>query len=855
MHFPFNRVIDAYTHEDEESSKSYASSGDEISEPDTSSLIQEGEDTNTEDEQCGSDSDDASHIQTFDNERFADILDDIHSFIGEDTLTRISPTPDVSHKTCKKTSVVEGATISMDNEPPTATFGRKPLGTIPSAEASGTTSQQATETRVQAQQVTPYDVTDRDLESGPPAASTSLDSRVHVDPHECRATSTIDLEQSIPTPNPLCNRLCHQLSERKTLDKETFVTEQSIELEMADRGDQGTWERWTRRRDTPPERERCRDCDSRLDSLERHRKQNIAQEESNAENMRRLRIRNDELSDELRDVKRRLKELSNARPIIVTQVGPGVDANCGDSRAPVEQERVDRFIYPSITPDPPGFAHVRPRSASFNGRTSDHRSTTNGTRDPPNRGRQPVLTSRANDPESPTPMANASRSYIPATRVDIQKRRDMAPRRDPGPRNTRTTRREAPAQGAYPPVIDSMPRDEPVILMDPIQQQDPAPQREPERRFGRGRGRRNAARNEHSRKETPLQDWLSSAKQHVSTNPVERETAEPIVLKSPSWADEDPDEPDGQFSDHMSDLSSPAHTVSSVMSPLSPNEGDMIAAAESVDIYAVPPSGQVARDQPTTNDPDVAKKRNAAREQPTTDKSTIRKKGQAVREQPTTVPKKGEAVRDQPTTDTSSGAKNQRYKDHGGARPKAPNSLGKGNVKTLNNNAVKSNVNAKRGNGPSNGDKEGPADKRGESYAKVASKNKWKTVGSKKRKYDKVSPKGKRPLKGLAATVNRNVYLQGLDLEGCSDDEEIIDSVREYCRDHGIKPVFIRIIPVRYDSNRAGCKLTVVEEDFERVLDDEFWPDNITVREWTYRPPDNRDNDDGGATDSSDDNA
>ena len=277
VHFPFNRVIDAYTHEDEESSKSYASSGDEISEPDTSSLIQEGEDTNTEDEQCGSDSDDASHIQTFDNERFADILDDIHSFIGEDTLTRITPTPDVSHKTCKKTIVVEG---------------------------------------------------------------------------------------------------------------------------------------------------------------------------------------------------------------------------------------------------------------------------------------------------------------------------------------------------------------------------------------------------------------------------------------------------------------------------------DMIAAAESVDIYAVPPSGQVARDQPTTNDPDVAKKRNAAREQPTTDESTIRKKGQAVREQPTTVPKKGEAVRDQPTTDTSSGAKNQRYKDHGGARPKAPNSLGKGNVKTLNNNAVKSNVNAKRGNGPSNGDKEGPADKRGESYAKVASKNKWKTVGSKKRKYDKVSPKG-----------------------------------------------------------------------------------------------------------------
>ena len=63
---------------------------------------------------------------------------------------------------------------------------------------------------------------------------------------------------------------------------------------------------------------------------------------------------------------------------------------------------------------------------------------------------------------------------------------------------------------------------------------------------------------------------------------------------------------------------------------------------------------------------------------------------------------------------------------------------------------------------------------------------------------------------------------------------------------------YIRIIPVRYDDNRAGCKLTVVYEDFERVLDEDFWPENITVREWTPRPRDNRGNDEGAGRQPSD---
>ena len=69
--------------------------------------------------------------------------------------------------------------------------------------------------------------------------------------------------------------------------------------------------------------------------------------------------------------------------------------------------------------------------------------------------------------------------------------------------------------------------------------------------------------------------------------------------------------------------------------------------------------------------------------------------------------------------------------------------------------------------------------------------------------------------------------------------------------ENGVTPIFIRIIPVKYDCTRTGCRVTVVEEDFERVLMNDFWPENIRVREWTQRPRDN-DNEVGDVETSSD---
>ena len=111
----------------------------------------------------------------------------------------------------------------------------------------------------------------------------------------------------------------------------------------------------------------------------------------------------------------------------------------------------------------------------------------------------------------------------------------------------------------------------------------------------------------------------------------------------------------------------------------------------------------------------------------------------------------------------------------------------------------------------------------------------------KKRKYDSVSPRAAFPLRGIPTTVNRNVYLQGLHMSNGLGEEDIADSIRMYLTEKNITPVFIRIIPVKYDDTRTGCKLTIVDEDYERVISEDFWPDDVTVRDWTPRNRDNND--------------
>ena len=249
--------------------------------------------------------------------------------------------------------------------------------------------------------------------------------------------------------------------------------------------------------------------------------------------------------------------------------------NLPDTRQP--STRADMYMAPTasggstITPLE-AYGAPRPRSASFNGRKSDPKAVFNDA--PAGRTRRP----------SPA----RQQDYVPPNdNNDITSKRP-----------SRNERRRATGP---PDSMDALAA--PVI--------EPAPQRDPER--WPGRDRRNGKRQVSTQKGTPLSDWLSSAKQDSVTIP---SNAPPDVpeLRSPSWADNDPEEPDEQFSDFASEASAPSPSTDGYNTPIA--ERVKAAASACVDIYALPTSGKVTTRQQPPVRPIDNRMVNAHREEP-----------------------------------------------------------------------------------------------------------------------------------------------------------------------------------------------------------------------------------------------
>ena len=119
------------------------------------------------------------------------------------------------------------------------------------------------------------------------------------------------------------------------------------------------------------------------------------------------------------------------------------------------------------------------------------------------------------------------------------------------------------------------------------------------------------------------------------------------------------------------------------------------------------------------------------------------------------------------------------------------------------------------------------------SYAGVAAKDMevWLTPGRKRKNTDTKHSS----LKGKKSVCHREIYVQGLDCSGMKDHAEMEKLVQGYCKQNGVTVMFIKVIPVKLDKSLVGCKLSVLEEDFQRVIIDDFWPEFVTVRPWRYR--------------------
>ena len=466
-----------------------------------------------------------------------------------------------------------------------------------------------------------------------------------------------------------------------------------------------------------------------------------------------LRIQNNRLNDEMRDVKRKLSDMSRQRPIIVAPVDSdaiqsGFLNGGGTAGEDIPVSTARRIPYDMAMGNDADAS--RPRAATHDG--------------PPRRGMRHIV--------------EADRRGKPSTKP---------------PKNN--------VKAKPPP--------------------DPLPQRPPNTR-GRRRKGGQVGMKEDVQAITPLSDWLATARP-ADTAPdatPDKRPEQPEDATSPSWADQDDD-------DFDSDAVSVVTSIAS--SPDRPMQQQPVRDDEIDDVYKLPPSGQTtSRDNRASSGGHATSRDNEPRN-PRRNDAGSSGYGQRTTRQST-------------SRDNGTRGNQQNGAGNGGFNGARPKTLGKNGSGTNRENRPGNKSNNK-GNDGSGNNPSGGSGKNGVSFAKIVTKNGWKTPMNKKRKFDKVSPKPAPSLKGKASTRNRDIYVQGLDLDEYNDKDELIESVRNHCLVNGIKPIYIHLIPVKFDCTRTGCRVTVRECEFDRVVEDDFWPEDVSAREWTPKPRDQQGND------------
>ena len=122
----------------------------------------------------------------------------------------------------------------------------------------------------------------------------------------------------------------------------------------------------------------------------------------------------------------------------------------------------------------------------------------------------------------------------------------------------------------------------------------------------------------------------------------------------------------------------------------------------------------------------------------------------------------------------------------------------------------------------------------GGQYVKVVTRNGWSTKMVKPRNPSGSVP----PLQAGSIRPKKDIFVRGLAATVYSCKDEMEDAVREYCEERGVGVFFMYIMPIQPGSDVANCRIAVAEEDGDTVMQDSFWPEKVTVREWRHSPKD-----------------
>ena len=112
----------------------------------------------------------------------------------------------------------------------------------------------------------------------------------------------------------------------------------------------------------------------------------------------------------------------------------------------------------------------------------------------------------------------------------------------------------------------------------------------------------------------------------------------------------------------------------------------------------------------------------------------------------------------------------------------------------------------------------------------------WQVEENKKRKRERSGNKFVPDLKAAPSATCREIYVQGLDYSECMCHADLEDIVFKHCRVRGYHVIDLCTIPKAKSRVEAGCKVTVKSEDYDDLMDPNFWPSDTTVREWEFGP-------------------